>query len=294
MLPKPIYESLPYIYMGVGLIALVGVNAILGKVCGLILITVGIIIHQTRWRYRHRKLRLEDLAEAKRRTKTSSGNSHAEPISRRQMKWQEDFIKGENSYAQGDYPTALKWYRKAAEQGHVAAQVNLGAMYAEGLGVVCNYREALQWYHKAAEQNDASAQFNLGVLYEQGGAELQNLEAALRWYVKAADSGYAPAQVNLGALYAEGLGVPQDTGEALRWYHAAASQGYALAQFNLGMIYAEGMDEIPQDLAMAYVWLSRSAVLGDAEARSALNALAAQLSPQQKEYAQQLLKAAAG
>lgn len=298
MIPKPIYELLPYAYMGIGLIALISIQSIFGKVCGLILVVIGIIIHQTRWRYRHRKLRLADLGNQNaqshsKQTKSSTANSNAEPISRRQVKCQEDFLTGENSYEQGDYPAALKWYRKAAEQGHASAQINLGAMYAEGLGAARNLHEALNWFHKAAEQNSASAQFNLGVLYEQGSGDLRNLEAALLWYGKAAEQGYAPAQLNLGAMYAEGSGVNQDIGEALIWYHKAADQGYALAQFNLGTIYAEGQAEIPQDLVTAYVWFSRSSVLGDQEARSALKEIGSRLSPEQKEQAQMLLKTSA-
>jgi TPR repeat protein len=34
-----------------------------------------------------------------------------------------------------DYAEAVKWYRKAAEQGDVKAQSNLGVMYASGQGV---------------------------------------------------------------------------------------------------------------------------------------------------------------
>ncbi len=39
-------------------------------------------------------------------------------------------------------PCARKWYRLAAEQGHVEAQFSLGTMYAEGEGVTQNYAEA--------------------------------------------------------------------------------------------------------------------------------------------------------
>ncbi len=35
-----------------------------------------------------------------------------------------------------DYVEAVKWYRKAAEQNHAVAQVNLGVCYANGNGVV--------------------------------------------------------------------------------------------------------------------------------------------------------------
>ena len=48
-----------------------------------------------------------------------------------------------------DEATAVKWYRKAAEQGDACAQTNLGAMYALGQGVPQNLSEALRWFRKA-------------------------------------------------------------------------------------------------------------------------------------------------
>ncbi|TVS20791.1 MAG: hypothetical protein EA424_02165, partial [Planctomycetaceae bacterium] len=37
--------------------------------------------------------------------------------------------------------------------------------YYEGRGVVQDYAEALKWYRKAAEQGRSYAQFSLGLLY---------------------------------------------------------------------------------------------------------------------------------
>ena len=51
-----------------------------------------------------------------------------------------------------DYAEAVKWYRKAADQGYAAAQTNLGLMYAHGQGVPQDYVEAVKWYRKAADQ----------------------------------------------------------------------------------------------------------------------------------------------
>jgi len=48
---------------------------------------------------------------------------------------------------------SLKWYRKAAEQGHAAAQFNLGEMYENGWGVDKNYSTEVEWYRKAVERN---------------------------------------------------------------------------------------------------------------------------------------------
>ncbi len=65
-----------------------------------------------------------------------------------------------------DYAEAVKWLRKAAEQGHAKAQFNLGLMYRKGQGVPQDYAKALQWFRKAAEQGVAKAQFNLGLMYD--------------------------------------------------------------------------------------------------------------------------------
>ena len=41
-----------------------------------------------------------------------------------------------------DEREAVKWFRKAAEQGHVSAQFNLANMYDSGKGIPENDREA--------------------------------------------------------------------------------------------------------------------------------------------------------
>ena len=40
---------------------------------------------------------------------------------------------------------AVKWYRKAADQGHAQAQYNLGVMYYNGDGVPENHVRAYVW-----------------------------------------------------------------------------------------------------------------------------------------------------
>ena len=72
---------------------------------------------------------------------------------------------------------AVKWYRKAAQQGHVMAQVYLGFMYDNGYGVPENDAEALKWYRKAADQGDAYAQNNLALMYKKGGLASQKWRA---------------------------------------------------------------------------------------------------------------------
>ena len=48
-----------------------------------------------------------------------------------------------------DYGEAVKWYTKAAQQGHAFAQNDLGMMYENGEGVEKDYGEAGQMVHKS-------------------------------------------------------------------------------------------------------------------------------------------------
>ena len=142
------------------------------------------------------------------------------------------------------YAEVVTWYRRAAKQGHVEAQFNLGFMYATGRGVTQDetvaVRVAVRWYRLAADQGYAGAQSNLGVMYEKGRGVPQDETEAVRWYRLAADQGLAEAQHNLGRMYEKGRGVPQDDTEAVRWYRFAADQGVADALSNLRVMYEKG------------------------------------------------------
>ena len=87
----------------------------------------------------------------------------------------------------------MEWYRKAAEQGDVIAQCNLGFMYQNGTGIEQSYEKAVEWYLKAAEQGFACAQCNLGCMYENGRGVEQSFEKAREWYEKAAEQEYEDA-----------------------------------------------------------------------------------------------------
>ncbi len=95
-------------------------------------------------------------------------------------------------------------------------------MYGKGLGVPQDYADAVKWYRKAAEQGMADAQYNLGLKYDNGLGVPQDYAEALKWYRKAAEQGNASAQTNLGVMYGVGEGVPQDYVQAHVWYSLAA------------------------------------------------------------------------
>ena len=60
------------------------------------------------------------------------------------------------------------------------AQVNLGHMYNEGLGVNVDYEQALYWYTLASESDQPEAIFNLGLLYLDGNGVTQHSPTAPR------------------------------------------------------------------------------------------------------------------
>ena len=72
---------------------------------------------------------------------------------------------GDSDVRDGDNFTSL---RKAAEQGDIDAQYELGNCYYNGRGVSEDKAEAVKWYRKAAEQGHVNAQYQLGFLYEIG------------------------------------------------------------------------------------------------------------------------------
>jgi TPR repeat protein len=150
----------------------------------------------------------------------------------------DEFYFGRNGRITDD-AEAVKWYRKAAEQGNAEGQTYLGVMYSRGVdGLPKDYAEAVKWYQKAAEQGYALAQNNLGRMYERGYGGLPKDEAeAVKWYRKAAEQGLASGQTNLGRAYQNGLGgLPKDNAEALKWFRKAAAQGDAIAKTEIRLM----------------------------------------------------------
>jgi TPR repeat protein len=128
------------------------------------------------------------------------------------------FNKGWEADSNKEYVEAVKWYRKAAEQGNADALRNLGLSYEFGYGVEKDEVEAVKWYRKAVEQGNDYAQFNLGCMYERGRGVEKNEVEAVKWYRKAAESGYASVQFELGWMYEKGRGVEKNEVEAVKWY----------------------------------------------------------------------------
>ena len=163
------------------------------------------------------------------------------------------FVSGYKAFKAGNFKQAVKWYTKAAEQGHAPAQHSLGLMFGNGIGLPQNKKQAVEWYTLAAEQGHAGAQSLLGVAYYLGEGVLQDYKIAANWVSKAAEQKDVSSQSLLGSMYYDGEGVPQDYREALKWLTKAAEQGEGQAQNRLGAMYYYGHGVI-KDYAKSYAW----------------------------------------
>jgi uncharacterized protein len=59
--------------------------------------------------------------------------------------------------SENHFKGAVKWFRKAAEQGDAKGQLSLGIMYGDGTGVPQDYVEAHKWYNLAAVEGTENA-----------------------------------------------------------------------------------------------------------------------------------------
>jgi len=98
------------------------------------------------------------------------------------MTFAADFQDGFEAAAASDYKKAATIWQDLAERGDAVAQFNLGAMYHSGAAGYMNEKEALKWYHKAAENGHHRAQEYLVVGYREGWFGLNKDESKARFW----------------------------------------------------------------------------------------------------------------
>ena len=130
------------------------------------------------------------------------------------------YWNGKTAFEKGDYETALKLWKKPADEGVGEAQYFIGALYHGGMGVEKDFKKAMDWYQKAAKQ------------------------------------GVASAQMGIGSLYGDGLGVEKDYIKARMWFSISAHNGSERAEMNLKKVAARMTEEeIKKAEAMAMDWV---------------------------------------
>lgn len=157
---------------------------------------------------------------------------------------------------------AYAWFKKAARQGHVGAQVAVAMHLLSGRGVAGDSRAAAEWLERAAAKQDPVAHYLLGRLSENAGQA--GLDKARRSFRVAAIAGHREAQFALATLLAKSV-AKVDRKEAAEWFAKAHEAGHKAAANRLGELYLEGAGDLPQpDLARSI--FRQAAEAGDANA----------------------------
>ena len=183
-----------------------------------------------------------------------------------------------------------KILKAKSENGDVEAQFQLGVMYVRGQGVTRDDVEAVRWYRKAAEQGHAGAQYLIGLAYYNGaGGVTKDDVEAVKWYRKAAEQGNVLAQTQLAGCYINGRGVTKDDVEAVKWFRKAAEQGEVAAQIQLAGCYFNGRG-VTKDEAVSYKWYLLASAKGSEIAKSFVTNIEELLTPDQRAEGQRMAR----
>ncbi len=77
-----------------------------------------------------------------------------------------------------------------ARKGDPIAQFNMGIIYLKGDSAPLNHAEAVKWFRKAANQGVDAAQANLGLMYVTGDGVPKDNVKAFSWWSVAEKQGY--------------------------------------------------------------------------------------------------------
>ncbi len=157
-----------------------------------------------------------------------NGNSHA------------GILLADYTLAQNQDPVQLEQammiYRGLAKKGDQQAQLKLGYMAENGIGMPVSMDQAIRWYEASAAQNNPLACFQAGLMYQTGALGQPDYRAALKWYGRAADS-LPEAALAQGFVLETVYDRYQD---ALNAYKKAAKAGNPLGIYNMGLIFDYG------------------------------------------------------
>lgn len=132
-----------------------------------------------------------------------------------------------------DINRAFRLLYQAAINGQSSAisEQLVGQAFLLGAGLPKNYAKAIDWYTKAADNGNVEAQNELGFLYFLGKGVEQDIDKGGAYFLMAARGGLPVAQYNVGIMYATGRGVEGvDIGKAYAWLNIAAAGGHKPAK----------------------------------------------------------------
>jgi uncharacterized protein len=171
----------------------------------------------------------------------------------------------------------LRWLRRAAEAGEVAAQTQIGALALQGVtdreavglfAPACqepDFERAEYWCRKAAAAGSEEAKALLAFVLTAGPEERRDLAAAAILYREAAAAGGSSGQLG-SAMTLLRDGTPESAVQAAKLLRSAAADGAAVAHHLLGVLAESGLTG-SVDFPAAAASYKEAAVLGLAAAQ---------------------------
>ncbi len=171
--------------------------------------------------------------------------------------------EGLAAFAAQDSERARAELMPLAGKNDPIASYYLGVLFMEGRGAQVDREAGIWWLTRAAEHGHVGAQLALAIAYDLGEGVAQDYRAAARWMTEAAYGGNADAQYYLGQYYRIGRGVVQDDAQAFEWIHRSVEYGISHDRLLDALLYLGGACEwgrgLRQDLTEAYKWFSLTA-----------------------------------
>ncbi len=136
---------------------------------------------------------------------------------------------GVDAWEGGNYQRAVAIWRPLALAGDPDAQFNLGQAYKLGRGVPADLAQAEGWYRRAAKQGHLQAEDNLGLVLFTANRR----EEAMPFIVRSAARGEPRAQYVLGTAHFNGDLAAQDWPRAYALTKRASDAGLGIASARL-------------------------------------------------------------
>lgn len=131
-----------------------------------------------------------------------------------------------------DFKVAQRNFQDAADRGHVDAQYMLAFMLEHGHTAPPDDEGAIRWYRKAAQQGHELSMMQLSVLLAQKSAP-ESRKEAMEWCQKAAAHNVAESEYLLGLFYDQGIGCTPDQQQAIQAWTLASRHGNTAAALML-------------------------------------------------------------
>jgi TPR repeat protein len=176
-----------------------------------------------------------------------------------------------------DVGAASGWYGKAAEQGHVAAALELNRLRHEGADIPADETKIAAALRLEVEKGDRDAMRALADMQVYGRGQPRDAEQGLALLRRAVAAGSAAAAADLANLFlSDAPGIPRNPAQGFHWMAESAHLGNAAAMLNLGSMYFNYPNAAMRDPGEGYRWLMRAALVDNPSAQELLSGVLAQ------------------